>query len=986
MQFIIFHVFKLYNQNFKYLIKGLSMKISKYRRIFLFNSMYIILFISFSEAFARKKQNMETTTFKFSQNDKYIIIESYTDDIIHIESGINNQNEIKIPLYTTPMIANPKAFKGAEKFLKSDNKIETNNLSMTVSSDLCIQFYNKKLAYSLAKICAENLNQQTKNLKIFSDQNKNAYGLGQYFYDPNTANGDWIGRKWEPGEFGNSFSGFSGGANSKIQFPILYALGDQKQNFAVFIDSQYKMGWDFTNKESWNVSLWGEQIRYFIIAGNNLEELRQKYLSLTGTPTVPPKKMLGLWVSEYGYHNWDEINYKLSHMRAHKFPVDGFALDLYWFGGTQGMGTVAFDPKNFPNAAQNINQFKAQGVEFIPIQESYVAESALAPNATKTDYEDLSTRCFFVRQNNKNCIPSYFKNTWWGSGGMIDWTNDNAADYWFEKKEIPLIKLGINQFWLDLNEPEMYDANAYYSGIMMNGILKNRHADVANLYAFKWIESLYRGYQSSEFQNRPIFMSRAGAPGIQRFGAGMWSGDIGANLGGLKAHINNQMNVSLSGIDFYSADTGGFHRNVFDGNNIQKLYTMWFANAAVFDFPVRPHTWVGETENSETTPSLIGDFSANKENIIQRYVLSPYYYSLFYRAHLYGEAVIPPLVSVFQNDDEARKNSSEKMIGKYLLGSTVYQYSDPIRKNIYLPEGNWLNFHTLDEVTKSGKKYIDFPTYINNKFKIPLFIREGAIIPQMFVDENTLNISGLRKDGSNKNSNELILKIFPSTNETNFTLYEDDGETIEYKTSFFSQTVISQKRSGNLINVNISPTKGMYKGNTTVRNIRIEIALPNDMVTAVNMDSLKVLPCSETIQSNCWQEKSRNSYEINLQNVNKRKNTEFIFTVIQKQNNYSQYNFTCLNGQTSIGESIYIVGNIPELGNWDIKKAIKLNPVEYPTWTQYITNIPANSKNIEWKCIKKSDVLNNVLQWQNGTNNRFSSKAGGYEGNLNASF
>ena len=91
MQFIIFHVFKLYNQNFKYLIKGLSMKISKYRRIFLFNSMYIILFISFSEAFARKKQNMETTTFKFSQNDKYIIIESYTDDIIHIESGINNQ-------------------------------------------------------------------------------------------------------------------------------------------------------------------------------------------------------------------------------------------------------------------------------------------------------------------------------------------------------------------------------------------------------------------------------------------------------------------------------------------------------------------------------------------------------------------------------------------------------------------------------------------------------------------------------------------------------------------------------------------------------------------------------------------------------------------------------------------------------------------------------------------------------------------------------
>ncbi len=466
----------------------------------------------------------------------------------------------------------------------------------------------------------------------------------------------------------------------------------------------------------------------------------------------------------------------------------------------------------------------------------------------------------------------------------------------------------------------------------------------------------------------------------------MWSGDIGANLGGLKAHINNQMHVSLSGIDFYSADTGGFHRNVFDGNNIQKLYTMWFANAAVFDFPVRPHTWIGETENSETTPSLIGDFSSNKENTIQRYVLSPYYYSLFYRAYLYGEAVVPPLVSIFQNDPEARKNSSEKMLGKYLLGSTVYQYSDPIRKNIYLPEGNWLNFHTLDEVTKNGRVYLDFPTYIDGKFKIPLFIREGAIIPQMFVDENTLNISGLRKDGSNVNNNELILKIFPSNKETNFTIYEDDGETIEYKSSFFSQTVISQKRNGNSINISISPSKGMFKGNTITRNIHLELALPNEVISSVIVDNLKILPCTENIKNNCWQEKSRNSYEFNISNMSKRKNVEFIITVNQKQKTFSQYNFTCLNGQTNIGESIYVVGNIPELGNWDTKKAIKLNPVEYPTWTQYITNIPANSKNIEWKCVKKSDAVNNVLQWQNGGNNRFSSNSGGYEGNLTAAF
>ncbi|WGL61256.1 glycoside hydrolase family 31 protein [Pigmentibacter sp. JX0631] len=961
------------------------MKINNYKFVLTAGVAFFILSFNYNFAFARKKLNLENSSTQFYSNNNYLVVEAYSDDIIHIELGKGDKNSIKLPLYTTPMISSSTLFRGPEKFQKTSNSVETNSLAIKINSDLCISFFNKKLSYSLANICPENLDQPTKDIYIQSDQNRNAYGLGQYFYDPNYANGDWIGRKWEPGEFGNSFIGFAGGANSKIQFPILYALGNDKQNYAIFIDNQYKMSWDFTNTSKWKVSMWGDQIRYFIIAGKNLEELRQKYLSLTGNPLVPPKKMLGLWISEYGYHNWDEVNVKLDHLRKNNFPVDGFALDLYWFGGTKGMGTVSFDPYSFPNAAQNVKKYKEQGVEFIPIQESYISENALAPSENKTDYSELQRQCFLVRKNNTNCTPVYFKDTWWGSGGMIDWTNPQAGDYWFAKKEVPLIQMGINQFWLDLNEPEMYDSNAYYYGLNINGVLKNRHADVANLYAFKWIESIYRGYLTKasdpKFQTRPIFISRAGAPGMQRFGAGMWSGDIGANLGAIKAHINNQMNVSLSGIDFYSADTGGFHRNAFDGNDIQKLYTMWFANAAHFDFPIRPHTWMGETDNSETTPSLIGDFNSNKENLLQRYSLSPYYYSLFYRAYLYGEAVIPPLVSEFQDDLMARANSSEKLIGKFLLASSVYQYNDPIRKDIYLPAGRWLNYHTLDEVTATGKTFLNFPTYIDSKFKVPLFIREGAIIPQMLVDDKTLNISGLRKDFSQ--NNDLILKIFPSENPTSFVLYEDDGESIDYKSSKFSQTVISQKKNSNLTSIVINPTKGSYNGFVANRNISIELALPSEEINSVFFANNKVPVCTNN-KNNCWIKSSRNSYSIYLSNITKNNKTELTVSSSKINEKYTQYSFSCLNAQTNIGESIYIVGNIPELGNWNIENAIKLNPVDYPNWNVYLPNIPSNTKNIEWKCVKKKD--NKILQWQQGTNNSFQSTDKGYGGSLTANF
>ncbi len=208
---------------------------------------------------------------------------------------------------------------------------------------------------------------------------------------------------------------------------------------------------------------------------------------------------------------------------------------------------------------------------------------------------------------------------------MIDWTNPAAGDYWHDAKRQALMDDGVLGHWTDLGEPESFDATAWYHGFDEGD--RHTQADVHNAYNFRWVESIARGYERNGVERRPFVLSRSGTSGIQRFGVGMWSGDIGSNLASLASHLNVQMHMSFSGIDYFGADIGGFRRDRLDGDDLDEMYTLWFAHGAAFDVPVRPHT--SNTENlHETSPAKIGDIKSNLANIRQRYELIPYLYSL----------------------------------------------------------------------------------------------------------------------------------------------------------------------------------------------------------------------------------------------------------------------------------------------------------------------------------------------------------------------
>ncbi|MCK5883302.1 MAG: hypothetical protein KAG61_06410 [Bacteriovoracaceae bacterium] len=947
-------------------------------------------------------------TYQFKTRNHYLKIEIWTGDIAHLE--FSSGSSPRSPIYTSPSILKystvPPHFHNIE-----GNTISTDGLTITVDpSSLCARFDNPKTGQYLTTTCPQDQYNQ-KKLHIDREMVSNAYGLGEEFKKLGTADGDWVQHGERAGKaLGNGFQTFQGGAVGNIQIPFLYAIGNDI-SFGLFIDNVYKQKWNFKS-DWWNVTMYGDQMRFFVFSGNSIKEIRKNYLKLTGRPPVPPKKTFGLWLSKFGYHSWDELDELKKNMRKLGFPFDGLVLDVNWFGGIDRtrpdlsrMGRLDWDESDtdgngnyFPNPEQKIISYENEHIGLTVIEESYVVSNT----STFSSLEDK--KLFAFSRENGNCNPkgkreANWLDAWWGKGGMIDWSNENAGKWIHDQRRFKnLIKLGVTNHWTDLGEPEMYDQSACYTGVEIG---KNEHVDIHNIYNFMWNKSIWEGYarHNQEVNKRPFIITRSGAAGTQRFGAGVWSADIASNLQSLATHMNAHMHMSLSGIDYFSSDTGGFRKEMMPGNDKSgrylgyqnELYSIWYANSAWFDIPLRPHAdndFAAEEATSpnwrpyKTTPYLVGDRFSNKMNTIQRYELIPYYYSLAYRAHLYGEAVMPPMVYAFQEDKRFRTVGHQKMIGPNLMVGIVTSHGE-YKRDMILPKGGWYNYHTnryYDGNKQSDIK--DVPFYIDGVMRVPVFAKAGSIIPIMKVDDQTMDAFGHRLDGQIDNT--LRFKIFKGPT-SEFTLYQDDGTTLEFdyknRPKYKSSSIrLTQKSGMNWAGVTIYGEKGTK---VTPKNVSRYIQLITDgrypRNVSVNGKTIQKYFSKDAFAraSSGWYFSPDNVIHAKSEKSSTLDRKHFSFDLYYELKDTTDIYFSCHNGWTSMGETIAIVGDVKKL-NAGRRKSISLEPSIYyeyiwnpspyghtpgphsPIWTKLVRNVQAGQK-VKWSCAK-IDSEGNIIK------------------------
>ena len=644
----------------------------------------------------------------FQSQGKQLKLHVLDDDLLHLEwSGPDHVTDPMRPIPVTPSVYK-RDYKGPVFFSGGLNgQIETSDLKINVEpSTLNLTVYEKDGADSEPLLALAPMWENGATLGISMDPTgfSHVYGLGEQFLTPGETNGDWVGKRRTPGNpYGNAMVAFNGGStdggfNGNAQFPVMYALGDEK-NCALYLDQTKALTWDFTG-DPWQVVSTGTVMRSYVMAGPDLPDIRRDYMELTGTPPVPPKKMFGLWLSQYGYRNWSQVENNLDNLRQAHFPVDGFVLDLFWYGGiedaspTSRMGALTWDLNNFPDPYQAVAQLGDQGVGIMVIEESYVCSGL-------DEYEVLKQKGALVHQTQEG--PPVSMSYWWGEGGMLDWTNDDSADFWFDYRRLALITVGVMGHWADLGEPEDFDPDAWYHGL--KGLAGNTHADVP---------------------------------------------------------YGNLANVRL------------------------------------------------------------------------RYRLSPYVYSLAHQAYLRGDPVFPPLVYHYQDDREARELGDHKMIGPFLLARACAQYAET-ETDVYLPSGTWINYHTGEWIDSTGEWLLNVPLFLEERYTLPLYARSGAVIPEMLVDENTLNIMGLQRDGTV--NHDLAVRIFACEGPTHFSLHEDDGWSNAYQNGQVRTTRIEQSLDGDIARVTIFSGTGDYEGAPAHRNNRLVVFFRSQTVTEVMLNN-----------------------------------------------------------------------------------------------------------------------------------------------------
>jgi alpha-D-xyloside xylohydrolase len=554
-----------------------------------------------------------------------------------------------------------------------------------------------------------------------------------------------------------------------------------------------------------DISLWsevGDGIDYYFMYGPELDKVISGYRLVTGQAPMMPEWAFGLWQCRQRYKTQQESLDVLAGYRSRGIPIDNIVQDWFYWKEDQ-WGSHEFDPARFPDPVGWIRD----------IHKKYNAHLMIS---VWPKFYPTTENFKVMRANHFLYEPNLGKEVmdWVGHPDTFyDAFNPEARKLFWSQINTSLFSKGPDAWWMDASEPDMLPTPTLEGQhTHMHPTAMGTGARMLNAYPLVNSEAIYEGQRHVEPDQRVFILTRSGFAGQQRYAAAVWSGDTSSTWTALRAQITAGLGFCLSGMPYWTMDTGGFSVSArFSGENTKpedakewnELNARWF-EFGTFVPLLRVHGEYPYREMWEFGGDSSPAFKAQLKFDRLRYRLLPYIYSLAGAVTHDGGTIMRALVMDFPMDNNVFDIGDEYMFGPAFLVNPVTTYQARSR-SVYFPQtaGGWYDFWSGQWL--SAAQTIDAPAPYD---AIPLYVRAGSIIPT----GPELQYTG------EKPADPITLYVYAGADGA-FTLYEDDGLTYKCEKGAFTQIPIRWDDARSTLT--IGKREGLFDGMLKERTFNV---------------------------------------------------------------------------------------------------------------------------------------------------------------------
>ena len=582
---------------------------------------------------------------------------------------------------------------------------------------------------------------------------------------------------------------------------------------------------------------------YYFAYNHNYRECLKDFFSLCGEVPLVPRFCLGNWWSRYKAYSQQEYIDLMQQFIDREIPITVATIDMdwHWVDVKKRFGKSGGKPSLLPNTTDFI--FQGDGwtgyswnTELFPNYKGFLKwlhdkkfkitvnlHPAQGVRFFEDMYKEFAERMGVDPESKKRI---YF-----------DITDPDYIDAYFNILHKPYEKDGVDFWWIDWQQ--------------------GKHTKLKNLDPL-WALNHYHTLVDANSEKRPLILSRFAEVGSHRYPLG-FSGDTFINWESLDFQPYFTSTATNIGYTWWSHDIGGHQLCSKD----DELYARW-VQYGLYSPIMRLHSTSNEFMGKEPWKHNYQAENVAVSALRQRHAMIPYLYSMNYRTHKKCIALCEPLYYEYPEDKAAYQFKNQYFFGSELMVAPITKkmnhktYLGDV--DVYLPAGRWTDIYTgaIYEGNKTVRMYRGLES-------IPVLAKEGAIIP----------LSANDRDNDCSNPKDMILRIFRGNNS--FELYEDDGESNEYKNGNFAVTTYKIREVGFDVTFNILPAVGNCSSLPKKRNYKL---IFDDITSA---DSIIIRVNGKTVDADI--SSSGGKTVINLKGITPKSEVEILFKDIIARRN-----------------------------------------------------------------------------------------------------